>query len=264
MTVLDALRGRRVVVTRAEDRAFALSRLLRERGAETLEWPVLSIDGLVPDQPGDWTRALDNRDWIVFASGNGVRHLLPHVANAWPRRTRVAAVGEKTAQQLRLQGIVVHAVPPIYQAAGIVAAMRAPHASLARARVLLIRGTLSPDDLSLALRAEGAIVDELTVYRTTPNGALPAAPETFDAITFASGSAARFAAPAFEPAARAAQCAACIGPLTTRIAREAGWTVRVEARVHTIEGLVDALADYFNPERPNTRSDKSMRHEAHP
>ena len=34
---------------------------------------------------------------------------------------------------------------------------------------------------------------------------------------------------------------ACIGPVTSATAREQGLTVDVEASVHTIDGLVDAL-----------------------
>ena len=38
---------------------------------------------------------------------------------------------------------------------------------------------------------------------------------------------------------------ACIGPVTAATAREAGLTVTVEAEVHTIAGLVDALVGWL-------------------
>ena len=38
---------------------------------------------------------------------------------------------------------------------------------------------------------------------------------------------------------------ACIGPVTAQTARDAGLRVDVEAEVHTVEGLVDALLRWF-------------------
>jgi uroporphyrinogen-III synthase len=38
---------------------------------------------------------------------------------------------------------------------------------------------------------------------------------------------------------------ACIGPVTAQAARALGWSVDVEAREYTTEGLASALIDYF-------------------
>ena len=40
---------------------------------------------------------------------------------------------------------------------------------------------------------------------------------------------------------------ACIGPVTADTARERGLTVDVEAEVHTVDGLVDALVGHLGP-----------------
>ena len=75
------LEGKRILVTRAREQASALSELLREEGAEPVEFPVIKIvppisfDGLdaairrLPGvQPGEQAY-----DWVVFTSANGVR-----------------------------------------------------------------------------------------------------------------------------------------------------------------------------------------------
>jgi uroporphyrinogen-III synthase len=245
MIMAPPLAGKRIIVTRAEDHAQELCQLLRARGAEPIAWPVLRIDAAAPKESQHWTRAVAAADWIVFCSANGVKHALPKLASAWPAPLRVAAVGPKTAQMLAAHGHIVDAQPAIYQAENIVAALRAVQADLRAARVLVIKGTLSPNDLSEALRASGAQVSELIAYQTLPTG-LPAPPlGTFDAITFASGSAARFAALAFGANLPNAVCAACIGPYTTQAALAAGWTINAQARVHSISGLVDALEEHF-------------------
>jgi len=41
---------------------------------------------------------------------------------------------------------------------------------------------------------------------------------------------------------------ACIGPVTAATARELGLAVTVEAPVHTVDGLVDALVGHLAPE----------------
>src|SRR5437763_13465246 len=67
------LRGTRILVTRAEKQAESLSKLLRERGAEVVEVPVIEI------RPPASYEALDDAlrnaleyDWLVLTSVNGV------------------------------------------------------------------------------------------------------------------------------------------------------------------------------------------------
>jgi uroporphyrinogen-III synthase len=117
--------------------------------------------------------------------------------------------------------------------------------------VLLLNSNLARPTLERLLRAAGAAVDRVVAYRTVPASGgvdLPAmlAAGEVDAITFASGSAARnFAArigpETLEQARRAV--IACIGPVTAQVARECGLPAAVVAREATEEGLVQALID---------------------
>ncbi len=253
MNTSAALAGKRIVVTRAEDQAQQLCRLLRARGAEPIEWPVLRVDAIALEDPARWAHAAATSDWIVFCSANGVKHALPQLAPAWPPSLRIAAVGPKTAETLAAHGRTVDAQPAIFQAQNIVMAMRAAQANLSGARVLVIKGTLSPSDLSEALRTAGAQVSELIAYQTLPTGMPAPQPGTFDAITFASGSAARYAAMAFGSNLPTSVSAACIGPHTAQAARTAGWVLIVQARVHTTCGLVEALEEHFRARLPTSR-----------
>jgi len=101
------------------------------------------------------------------------------------------------------------------------------------------------------LERRGAVVDEITAYRT-----LPAAPDPtgltelrrgVDAITFTSSSTVRnFVALAGRDGHSPHTVVACIGPITANTARELGFRVDVVATQYTTEGLVQALADHFS------------------
>ena len=77
-----------------------------------------------------------------------------------------------------------------------------------------------------------------------PDEAQAALVRSADAVTFTSASAVDQWVAAFgvEPVP---PVVACIGPITAAAARGHGLTVDVEAEVHTIEGLVDALVAHM-------------------
>ena len=70
--------GRRVVVTRTRAQASALSRALREAGADPIEVPVIAIsdpaDGGAALQSA--VRSLGSYDWVVVTSPNGAERVL--------------------------------------------------------------------------------------------------------------------------------------------------------------------------------------------
>ena len=86
----------------------------------------------------------------------------------------------------------------------------------------------------------------MDAYRTVPaaiTDAHRAAIAGADIITFTSSSTVhRFVEAAGSH--NVPPVVACIGPVTAATAREHGLTVDVEARDHTVEGLVDALVDW--------------------
>ena len=151
---------------------------------------------------------------------------------------RIAAIGPGTARALRAGGVEADVVP----------SARWPSRSSRRSqtvdvsRALIVRAEEARDVLPDALRARGAEVDVLALYRTvasrwTTRRARPRwAP---DYLTFASASAVRF----FHEAAGSLEGPrlVSIGPVTSAALR--GWapSPHVEAAEHTPDGLVAAL-----------------------
>ena len=96
------------------------------------------------------------------------------------------------------------------------------------------------------LRAKGWRVEVVEAYRTIPSvlGAEGLrALDGADAITFTSSSTVTGYLD-LAGAGRVPPVVACIGPVTARAAMKAGLSVDVVAAVHTVDGLVGALAQW--------------------
>lgn len=233
------LAGRRVVVTRAAEQAPALVARLKALGADVVTLPVVEI--VDPADGGAALRSaaamVHSYDWLIFTSANAVDRFLPLVEA--PLAAAVAAIGPGTAAALAAGGVPVDLVPERSVAESLLDAMPSDPG-----RVLLPQAAPARPVLADGLRAKGWDVDVVEAYRTVPATPPPealAAVRSADAITFASSSAVA----AF--LAAAAPCdlppvVACIGPVTAATARDAGIDVDVVAQVHTLDGLVAALA----------------------
>lgn len=252
------LAGRRIVVTRARAQADELAGALAALGAEVIAAPVIRIEPLPDLTP---LRAalsdLSHYSWIVFTSRNTVDVVCDRLAG-WGVTTAalaarpVAAIGPATAAALTERGIPPALVPPQYVAESVVAALAA-RGDLRGARVLLPRAEQARDALPDGLRALGAVVDVVPVYRTVAertDGADLAAQLTagrVDAVTFTSSSTVQHFVELVgrEAAIRSRYAAAVIGPVTAATARELGLPVAIEAAEYTAPGLVQAMVRHF-------------------
>jgi uroporphyrinogen-III synthase len=274
----SALKGRKVIVTRAQGQGDALSALLRAAGAEPIEYPCIAI--APPADPAALLDAIARLragafDWLVLTSANAVRALMQGkgqgarsngVASGSfahsPLPIRLAAVGPATAAAAReLLGIEPAVVPEAFVAEALAAAM----GDVGGQRVLLLNSAIARPALAALLAEAGAHVERVVAYRTvTASGgadvlALLAAGEV-DAITFTSSSTVR----AFAERVGAAGLGharrttiACIGPVTAQAARDQGLPPTVVAATSTVEGLVAALANALGDERGGETNDLS-------
>lgn len=160
------LAGLHILNTRPTHQAAALTAVLRAAGANVTELPLIRIAPLEP--PAEKKRLLfdlDSYDAVFFVSANAVRYGLDAVADIWPQwphRLPAYAVGERTASLLRAAGLDVR-VPVRADSEGLLAMSDLQHAQ--GKKFLLFRGAGGRELLPETLRARGAKLDVLELYR---------------------------------------------------------------------------------------------------
>jgi uroporphyrinogen III methyltransferase/synthase len=243
--------GKRVAVTRATQQASGLNEKLRDLGAEVIEMPATRTARLDLSPLRRAISTLADYQWLVFTSQNAVaifwEQLLASGRDARALAgVKVSAVGPATAGALLERGIAVDTIPERFVAEALLEIMRARD-DVADARVLYVTAEGAREVLPEGLRAMGAEVDVIHVYRSIMDGEgadrLSRAIEAgkVDLVTFTSGSSVRgyVEAVGIELAVRVP--AASIGPQTSEVLRAAGVEVRYEADESTIDGLVSAI-----------------------
>ncbi|MGE3619776.1 MAG: uroporphyrinogen-III C-methyltransferase [Acidimicrobiia bacterium] len=245
------LLGRRVVVTRARAQASNLVAELAHLGADVVELPVVEV--VDPPDGGqalaEAAGRLGDYRWVVLTSANGAHRLFGALDRAGLDAralgsARVAAIGPGTAAVLADRGVRADLVPERFVAESLVGAFPAPERP-GEDRVLLARASVARDVLPRALRDQGWVVDVVDAYATEVPQLDPAriaAAAAADVVTFtASSTVHRFVEAVGAARLRPPPAVACIGPVTAETARAVGLPVDVEAEVHTIDGLVEAL-----------------------
>ena len=248
------LSNKRVLVTRARKQASALSFRLAALGAEVIELPAIEIT-----QAPEHKQALHSAvtraheyDWLVLTSVNGVNLFFDRLQALDPRpetlnALKIAAIGPETARAITKHGFSVAVTASTYTAEGLLDSLHS--FDLHGARVMLARAQGSRPLLPAGLREMGATVDEFCTYGASGPQSIPGrAIERLrngdvDIATFASSSTVKNLVGILEgdvtPLKRTT--IACIGPVTAATAREFGLNVAIEAREHTIPGLINAI-----------------------
>jgi uroporphyrinogen III methyltransferase/synthase len=250
--------GKRIIVTRAREQASDLVGMLSDLGAECLEFPTIKVE-----PPGDFG-PLDNAiknlsayDWLILTSVNGVDFFFSRLfANGLDLRSfhgiKTAVIGPATSERLFHYGLKSDVIPESYRAESVIDAFR--NTDLKGKRMLLPRAKEARAVLPEELAKMGALVDEITAYRTTAEtGESPELikelnSRSIDIITFTSSSTVKNFT-ALLPAGMIGELnknvtIASIGPVTADTARELGFRVDIVAESYTIPGLCDAIIRY--------------------
>ncbi len=247
---MKTLAGRTILVTRPREQADDLVRALERRGASAILAPAIEI---LPARSAALTRALrDLADggfaWVTLTSPRTVEMLRERLRPRDLRGTKVAAIGEGTADAFRRWARRdPDLLPRTFTTAALARAF--PRGS---GRVLCARADIAPEGLEDALAAKGWTPERVDAYRTRMPRTLPVEARTalhegrVDAVTFTSASTVRGFVGALG-AVKGTPKVACIGPVAAREARAHGLRVSAVANPHTMEGLVAALERVLRP-----------------
>jgi len=238
--------GRRILVTRASQRASSLSDRLRDAGADVVEMPSTRISPLDDSTLRNAIRRLSSYQHVLFTSQTAVGFFWDALravsldARALAGLT-VTAIGPATADALLSHGIAPDVIPDRFVAEGVVDALRD---RVDGARILYPAAEGGRDVLPDGLRAAGATVDVLHIYRSEPlKGAFTA--DRVDLVTFTSASTVTGYVDAVGADVSRRAPAATIGPITSEAARAAGIAVAIESPTASIAALVEAIIEYY-------------------
>ncbi|MEM7345123.1 MAG: uroporphyrinogen-III C-methyltransferase [Chloroflexota bacterium] len=268
------LLGKRILVTRPSHQAAEFMAALRTLGAEPISFPTITI------QPSDDSYRLDQAiahieiarekklagqtsegvilqegyDWLVLTSVNGVTAFWEGLQRVGVDSRclaflRIAAIGPATATALQRHSITPDLVPAVYTAEGVLAAFDAL-GKVDGQRFLLPRADIARKTLVEGLTKRGAIVDEISAYRTVPVLGVHRPPAA-DIVTFTSPSTVQGYVNCLQGRppkdALKAVSVVCIGPITAAKAADLGIPVQAVAETYTIEGLTQTLLAICSP-----------------
>ncbi|MGV8074519.1 MAG: uroporphyrinogen-III C-methyltransferase [Syntrophobacteraceae bacterium] len=255
--------GKRIVVTRSREQASDFKAALVEAGAQCIEFPTIEIKPPSSWEPLDAAIAkLSSYDWAIFTSVNGVRYFVDRLWDSGLdvrelKGVRLAAIGPKTADELRKFGMRPDLVPEEYRAEALIDGLSGE--DLKGKSILLPRALVARDVLPETLCRLGANVDVVPAYQTV----LPTSQSgeilnrlrlgTIDCLTFTSSSTVSnfFALIEKEELILlpARPAIACIGPVTAQTAEGYGLETDVIPSEYTIPGLVRAICSYFEEKK---------------
>ncbi len=257
------LRGKTVVVTRAQAQLGEAQALFRSEGAVVLDLPALEIGPPANWGPLDDSLAeLGSFHWLVFSSVNGVKAVEDRLKRFGqtialrPRGLKIAVVGRKTARYLENMGAIPDFVPPDFVADSLIEHFPVSGLGL---KILLPRVESGGRTLlSEAFNEAGAQVVEVAAYESSCPNQMPKetvdalACSQVDAIAFTSGKTAAHTAQLMNKYFGAKWKVKLegvkllsIGPQTSISCQKYFSRVDKEANPYDLDGLMKACIEVF-------------------
>ncbi len=265
--------GQRIVVTRSREQASDLVRRLTDLGADVLEIPTIRIQRVKAIGPlRDAIKHIGVYDWLVFTSPNGVAAFFTEFFRCHDDvrelgLTKIAAIGSVTAEKLAELHLAVDLQPAEFTGEALLTEFK-KSVSCENLKFLLPRADLADDKLAHGLTDLGAIVDDLNAYETVPETddrtghRARLFQEGADIVTFTSSSTVVNFCNLVDTEALTKQFPnmrfASIGPQTTEAVRAKRLEIAVEAELHTIPGLVDAIVKLVGTDRRAVRAEEGI------
>lgn len=166
----DALRGRHIAVTRPQDQAVKLSKLIKAAGGKVIPFPLIAIAPLEDDSALQaQLEKLPACQWAIFISTNAVQYGFAALQKRFgkvPEYLRFAAIGPATAAELKKFGIDDTLTPNHRFDSESLLALPEMH-NVASTNIMIFRGVGGREVLAETLKQRGAQVTFAECYRRT-------------------------------------------------------------------------------------------------
>jgi len=166
----DITHKKKVLITRSEPEAAHIFKNLSEK-IEIIYYPDFTIVASYnKNEANEAISRLNDFDWMIFTSKNSVRVLFDILHEhkvVLPTETKVAAIGQKSAELLKLLGIKEVFVPDREDSTGLIDELPARLGS-SHLSILLPQGEEAPMTLEKGLKALGHEIIRINIYKTIP------------------------------------------------------------------------------------------------
>ncbi|CAH0346334.1 uroporphyrinogen-III synthase [Bacillus sp. CECT 9360] len=248
------LKGLNVLVTRGEEQSAEMIETIAANGGIPHAIPL--IDFVPVSRKIDQLACLDDYEWLVFTSRNGVEfffRLLEQVTKP-TRMPKMAVIGNKTKEALERFGFLPDFIPDEFVAEAF--AMQFVEHLDQNEKVLIAKGNLARSVICDEINRYGAVCEEIIVYETI----FPAASERLliellqigkiDIVTFTSSSTVDHFIEVVKKHGMRKEAekliVACIGPIAKKTAENRGLVVDIcPKHEYTGNAMIESLIQYL-------------------
>ncbi|ERM90794.1 hypothetical protein O163_13975 [Caldanaerobacter subterraneus subsp. yonseiensis KB-1] len=240
--------GKRILITRPKEQAFDMAKALREEGAEVLVIPTIKIINQ-KDNIREFLKIVEKFHYTVFTSSNAVLSFMEGVKNdrydLRRFKTKVVAVGKKTAEALENFNIYPDLVPEKYTSEGLGEVLKK---EVEGKSVAVLTSDIGGEILIERLKKYASMVEKVVAYLNVPNYEIKEklkeeVEKGIDIAIFTSPSTFKYLELILEGEISFLEKAkiAAIGPVTKKAIEEKGFNVSIVPEVYTSEKLIEFI-----------------------
>src|SRR5258708_308685 len=160
--------SRYIVITRPLAESERIKKQLEDVGLQVFLYPSIAIQRKpLTEETKKYLEDIVSFDWILFTSRNGVRFFMEELAElgvdtAILRTKQIAAVGPKTAEEVKKYQLPVHFIPSEFTTRNLANELQKVEGK----KILLPRSNIASASLIKQLQKRGAIVMNVPIYNT--------------------------------------------------------------------------------------------------
>lgn len=255
------LYGKKIVITRTREQASKLAEKLEELGALCYEIPTIKIEPVIDQNFYKILENLSQYHWIIFTSQNTVKIFFQELWKLGKDlrilgKAKIAVIGKATQKTLEEFKIKPDLMPEDeFTQEGLVSAFS--KIEIKDKFILIPRAKNARDVLPEKLKEMGANVRILPIYETrvcyeSKQELDEILKEKPDMIIFTSSSTVKNFFELCKEIKRDSfkdLIFASIGPVTSQTLRDFGFEPHIEAKEYTIDGLVEAIKNFYERQR---------------
>jgi uroporphyrinogen III methyltransferase/synthase len=237
--------GKKILVTRDENQAEAMSSIIEKKGGEAVELPLIQIDDQMKDY--DYSQIKDYT-CLLFNSQNSVRSFFEYLPDMrMLGNIKIGVVGVKTEEELSKLKLVPDFMPKEYL--GELLAEEASQCTEKEDKILVVTSDISPIDCEKWSAKYNRNFKKIDAYKTIKvkrdREEVIESLEGVDIVTFLSSSTVEAFVESLEGNFDGIKDVkfASIGPVTSETMKKLGLSVDIEAKTFTAEGVLKAIEE---------------------